>query len=77
MSVGSQQAQGAKTFVLDTSRLTIGTVTVDGTRARWVQHRRHKVYGSSLEIKLPEAGNGFSRDAGHPRGKILKVGSAG
>ncbi|CAM9572360.1 unnamed protein product [Ascophyllum nodosum] len=71
------KVQGANAFILDTSRLTIGTVTVDGARARWVQHRRHKVYGSALEIKLPGSGNGSSgtgeSGAGYSRGQLLKV----
>ena len=75
-----KKVQGANAFILDTSRLTIGTVTVDGARARWVQHRRHKVYGSALEIKLPGSGNGSSgtgeSGAGYSRGQLLKVLSA-
>lgn len=49
------KADGATAFILDTSKLTIGTVTVDGERARWVQHRRHSIYGSALDIRLPAA----------------------
>ncbi|CAN0488279.1 unnamed protein product, partial [Laminaria digitata] len=52
------KVDGAKTFILDTSKLTVATVTVDGGRARWVQHRRHPVYGSALDIKLPGAETG-------------------
>ena len=47
------KADGATAFILDTSKITVGTVTVDGERARWVQHRRHSVYGSALDIRLP------------------------
>lgn len=63
------QAEGATAFVLDTSTITIGTVTVDGERARWVQHRRHSVYGSALDIRLPgaEAGTAYAK------GQLLQV----
>ncbi|CAM9119050.1 unnamed protein product [Pylaiella littoralis] len=62
-------ADGASAFVLDTSKLTIGTVTVDGQRARWVQHRRHRVYGSALDIRLPGAEQG----AGYAKGHLLQA----
>lgn len=60
---------GATAFVLDTSKLTIGTVTVDGERARWVQHRRHSVYGSALDIRLP----GAETDKTCVKGQLLQV----
>lgn len=65
------QAEGATAFVLDTSTITIGTVTVDGERARWVQHRRHSVYGSALDIRLPGAEAGTI----YAKGQLLKVGA--
>lgn len=67
-----EQADGAKMFVLDTSKLTVGTVTVGGDRARWVQHRRHSVYGAALEVKLPGAETGVCHYA---RGQLLQVGA--
>lgn len=64
-----RKAEGATAFVLDTSKITVGTVTVDGQRARWVQHRRHGVYGSALDIRLPgaEAGTVYAK------GQLLQV----
>lgn len=63
------QADGATAFVLDTSKITVGTVTVDGQRARWVQHRRHSIYGSALDIRLPGAETG----ALYAKGQLLQV----
>ncbi|CAN0397308.1 unnamed protein product, partial [Hapterophycus canaliculatus] len=60
---------GAASFVLDTSKLTVGTITVDGERARWVQHRRHSVYGSALDIRLP----GADSDRAYTTGQLLQV----
>ncbi|CAN0033779.1 unnamed protein product [Ectocarpus sp. 6 AP-2014] len=63
-------ADGATAFILDTSMITVGTVLVDGERARWVQHRRHSIYGSALDIRLPGAESGAPPYA---KGQLLQV----
>lgn len=50
--------------------ITIGTVLVDGERARWVQHRRHSIYGSALDIRLPGAESGARP---YDKGQLLQV----
>lgn len=50
--------------------ITVGTVLVDGVRARWVQHRRHSIYGSALDIRLPGAESGAPPYA---KGQLLQV----
>ncbi len=42
---------------------------MDGERARWVQHRRHSVYGSALDIRLP----GAEADTIYGKGQLLQV----
>lgn len=66
----STKADGATAFILDTSMITVGTVLVDGERARWVQHRRHSIYGSALDIRLPGAESGAPPYA---KGQLLQV----
>ncbi|CAN0051706.1 unnamed protein product, partial [Phaeothamnion confervicola] len=44
----------ATRLVLDTSDLVIGSIKIGGKQVKWLQHPSHPIFGSALEISLPQ-----------------------